>query len=344
MRSGERAIRRRAAALLLAVAGAAAAAAAAPPGQDAQAKLRAALKKLPWRIVYESYRDGDWDLHVVAADGSGGANLTKNPAAHELFPHASPDGTKVCFVVDKGAGREKVRSVCWMNADGTGRTVIADHAREPCWGPDGRTVLYARDEYTRFTYNSYGTKGLSFYDVATGRHRPHANAALLHLCYLCWSPKGRWIFATVHGGMGFRHGDVAIEAGGKGVFRLKAIGGCRIDVSRDGTKVLWNASDRAIVAGDLDLSAAPPKVTNVRTVVRCDKDHKVYHGDFSPDGRHVAFSFGPNGSQHVGIVARGWRICVADAAKENVYVPVTREGVSNKEPDWLPAPAKGARK
>ena len=48
----------------------------------------------------------------------------------------------------------------------------------------------------------------------------------------------------------------------------------------------------------------------------------------TPDGKYIAFSYGPNGQQHVGRVARAWHTCVADAAETNVWVPLTTAGDS----------------
>ena len=53
-------------------------------------------------------------------------------------------------------------------------------------------------------------------DVRTGQTREHVNPKLHHLYTLNWSPDGKWFVATVHGGMGFRHTILAIEADGFG--------------------------------------------------------------------------------------------------------------------------------
>ena len=39
---------------------------------------------------------------------------------------------------------KEVRNVYYMNIDGTGRTKVADNARQPCWGPDGKTIAYTQ--------------------------------------------------------------------------------------------------------------------------------------------------------------------------------------------------------
>ena len=99
----------------------------------------------------------------------------------ELYPHASPDGSKVCFVVDEDRGRKKVRNVYFINIDETGRVKVADNARQPCWGPDSKTIAYLKGEFARYTIKDYATKGIFFYDIGTRKHREHQNKSLYHL-------------------------------------------------------------------------------------------------------------------------------------------------------------------
>ncbi len=92
---------------------------------------------------------------------------------------------------------------------------------------------------------------------------------------------------------------------------------------------------------DVDLTGPKPKVTGPRDVVKSPKPMMIYHFDWSPDGKYLAFTRGPAkkalGSQAaiVGAKAEGWEICVADAAKTNRWVAITSDGNSNKEPDWV---------
>ena len=304
------------------------------------------LEKIPFRVIYETYRrtDGElnWELYMINADGSFMINLTQTPDLDEMYPHVSPDGAKVCFVVDEGIGGAKVRSVYYMNIDGTGRVKVADHARQPCWSFDSKSIAYLTAEYERYTTREYATSELMIYDLQTRLHRQHPNKELHHLYALCWSPYGDWFVAAVHGGMGDSDTILAFEARGTRVFDLKRWGvkGCRPDFSLDGTKMTWGETDWNLCVGDIDLTGPEPRVSNIRDIVRCSRRHKIYHVDFSTDGRYIAFSFGPSrGGQQVGGMAKGWDICVTDLTGK--WVKVTTDGNHNKEPDWVPIPAAG---
>jgi len=299
------------------------------------------LDEVHHKIVYETYRDNNWELVMVNADGSDPINLTNTPDVNELYPHASPDGSKLCFVVDEGEGESKVRNVYYMNIDGTGRIKVADNARQPCWSPDGSKIAYLKGEFDKFSYLDYATKGIVIYDLKTQKHTQHPNEKLHHLYNICWSPDGNWFVATVHGGMGYDHAILAIEANGMGVFNL-GIGGCRPEINPDGKKIAWGRSDWELSVGDLDLSLPEPKVTNRRDVVASPEPIKIYHIDWSPDGKLFTFSRGPKGKgmghapEIVGIKAKEWNICVSDGTDPKKWTTITTDGQSNKEPDWVP--------
>ncbi len=305
----------------------------------------AEAKALPYKIVFESFRDNNWDLFIANPDGTEAVNLTRTPDVDDLYPHVSPDGTLVCFSVDSGKGDAKVRSLYYMRIDGSERTLVGHNLHQACWSPDGKTIAYLKGEQERFTYTDYATKGLFFYDLATKTHRAHPNNDLFHLYNICWSPDGKWFAATVHAGMGFKHAILAIEADGMRVVDLK-IGGCRPDFSPDGKKLAWGVSDFALCIADLDFSGPEPKLVHQREVASAKEPVEVYHVDWSPDGKYIAFSRGPHSkrmgeaAEIVGLRADGWDICVADASKVNRWAPITTGGASNKEPDWAP---KGAR-
>ncbi len=301
------------------------------------------LREIPFKIVYETYRitggRKNWELYLMNADGSEQVNLTNTAELDEMYPHVSPDGTKICFVVDEGIGRIKVRSVYYMNTDGTGRIKVAENARQPCWSFDSKSIAYLKGEYERYSTREYATSELLIYDLQTGLHRQHPNTSLHHIYAICWSPYGRWFACAVHGGMLFSDAILAFDAYGTRVFDLKKWGvkGCRPDFSPDGTMIAWGETDWNLCIGNIDLNSSEPRVTNIRQVVKCAHEYKVYHVDFSPDGCYITFSYGPfEGRQQVGGEAEGWNICVGDLSGN--WVQVTADGKHNKEPDWVPIP------
>lgn len=303
--------------------------------------LKAELAGCPYKIVYETFQDGNWELFRINADGSDPVNLTRTGDVDELYPHASPDGTKICFVADERKGEDKSRNVYFMNADGTGRTLVARNARQPFWNPGGTVIAYLKGELETYNSSSVASRGLFFFDLASGEHRAHANQELSHLFGVCWTPDGNWILATIHAAMGYRHAIVAIEVHGQRVVDL-GIPGCRPEASPDGKQIAWTPTDWALRVADLDLTGPEPKVTGGRDIVVSEKPIKVYHIDWPPEGNYVAFARGPAGKrlgpapEGVGTQAPGWNICVADLRAVNRWVEVTSDGNSNKEPDWIP--------
>ncbi|MHC4432043.1 MAG: TolB family protein [Planctomycetota bacterium] len=303
------------------------------------------LQDIKCKIVYETFRQTNgkenWELYLINADGSNPVNLTNSPDSDEMYPHASPDGTKICCVADEMVGGRKVRNVYSMKVDGTGRVKVADNARQPCWGPESKTIAYLPAEFKPYTIKDYATKGLVFYDVETRGHREHPNKKLHHLYNISWSPDGKWFLATVHGGMGFKHAILAFEADGTTVYDLTKFGvtGCRPEFSSDGKRMTWGLTDWDLCTADIDFASGEPQVTNVRCVVKCQKEYEVYHTDFSPKGRYLTFSHGLKAVEMVGGKAPGWNICVTDLTGK--WVVITDDGNHNKEPDWVPCHQSG---
>ena len=329
-----------------------------PPADAADpAPLRARLKASPFKIAYESYADGNWDIFVMNADGSQPVNLTKTPDLNEHYPQVSPDGTRICFVADKGEGREAIRSLYVMDVDGQHRQKIADYAREPFWSPDSKVIGFLDQEYPKFNVIDYYTKGMNFYELAAGTIAPHPNYTNLHHLYnpnFC--ANGKWIVSTLHAGIGYDHAILLIEAHGNKIINLN-IPGCRPRFSPDGKQVAWGASDNEIAVAPIDTDADEPKVGEWRVRIK-DATNKIYHVRWSPDGRFLSFSRGPDGEGDVskagtfqaaceimGVYAPGWNIAAVSAgeagtidlnqANEADFTMLTTNGLSNKESAWF---------
>lgn len=320
--------------------------------------LRARLKELPFKLAYESYVNDNWEIFVMNADGSEPVNLTDTPDAHELYPQVSPDGTRICFVVDHGEGRDTIRSVWVMDLDGQNRRKVADYARQPFWSPDSRVIGYLPQEYPKFNVIDFYTKGISFYDLTTGKSEPHPNSAQLHHLYNPnFSSNGKWIVSTVHAGMGVDHGILLIEAHGSKIINLK-IPGCRPCLSPDGRQIAWGPGDYELAVAPIDLDAENPTVGEWRLRIKSREKLKIYHIDWSPDSRFLSFSRGPDGEgdltkpgtyhsacEIVGVYAPGWNIYAVTAERDGVidldtateadFAVLTTNGNSNKESAWF---------
>lgn len=316
------------------------------------------LKAESYAIAFETYVDDNWEIFVSNNDGSAPVNLTKTATVHEHFPQVSPDGTKICFSVDEGEGREAVRSLWIMDIDGQNRKKLVDNAREHFWSPDGKRVGFLPQEFPKFNVIDYYTKGMSFYDLATGTVTPHPNSEKIHHIYNpCFAPNGKWIVATVHAGMGVAHGTVLLEANGPKIIRL-GIPGCRPCISPNNKSLAWGSGDHEISVADIDFDSDEPRIAKPRMQIR-DAVAEIYHVDWSPDGRYLSFSRGHASKgdptkkgtflaacEIIGVFAPGWDIFVVASdhsgvldlktAPEAEVVQVTRNGSSNKESEWLP--------
>jgi TolB protein len=83
------------------------------------------------QIVFASSRDGNGEIYMINADGSGLTRLTNNPAT-DLYPAWSTDRKQIAFMSDRDGNSE----IYIMNADGTGVTRLTDNPardRFPDW-------------------------------------------------------------------------------------------------------------------------------------------------------------------------------------------------------------------
>lgn len=100
------------------------------------------------KIAFVSQRDGNSELYVMNADGSGQTRLTNN-ADRDDYPTWSPDGRRIAFIRQNALGW----SINLMNADGTNQvqlttilfTTIQTFPRERfgmAWSPDGTKIVF----------------------------------------------------------------------------------------------------------------------------------------------------------------------------------------------------------
>jgi CSLREA domain-containing protein len=135
------------------------------------------------KIAFTSDRDGNSEIYVMNADGSGQTRLTNN-SVRDDYPTWSPDGSKIAFIRQNGS----VLSINLMNADGTNQTelttfTIGSTQSYPyerfgmSWSPDGTKIAF-QDSTDIFTINIDGSNRINLTNGQFFNYEPS------------WSPDG----------------------------------------------------------------------------------------------------------------------------------------------------------
>ena len=112
------------------------------PGVAGQAS--AAFAGQNGKIVFQSNRDGDFEIFIMSRNGQGVKQLTHNSAT-DSGPAFSPDGKRIVFASNRDGDFE----IYTMNAaDGSGVTRITDNPADdfdPVFAPDGQRIVFVSD-------------------------------------------------------------------------------------------------------------------------------------------------------------------------------------------------------
>ena len=107
------------------------------------------------RIAFASSRDGDSEIYVMNADGTGELNLTNNVSL-DKNPSWSPNGGKIAFASDRDGDLE----IYLMNVDGTEQENLtrSPGAEDdlPTWSPNSEGIAYASKGRPRSSQEGLG--------------------------------------------------------------------------------------------------------------------------------------------------------------------------------------------
>ncbi len=264
----------------------------------------------PFLIAFHSDRDGDDEIYVMNADGTGVVQLTSNSAG-DWFPAWSPDGGRIAFHSTRDGDDE----IYVMNADGTGVVQLTSNSagdRSPAWSPDGGRIAFASDrdgDREIYVMNADGTGVVQL----TSNSASDDDAR--------WSPDGgRIAFASD------RDGDREIyvmNADGTGAVQLthnSASDGIP-NWSPDSSRFTFNSyrvgNDGEIYVMNADGTGAVPLT-----------DNRNYDGGsiWSPDGGRIAFASDRDGDREIYVMN----------ADGTGVVQLTSNSARDEFPNWSP--------
>ena len=272
------------------------------------------------KIAFTSDRDGNSEIYLMNADGTGQTRLTNSPDSED-YPTWSPDGSKIAFVKQNGG----VFSINLINANGTNQTeltrIIPWNTSLPSqlfsmsWSPDGAKIAF-QDSTDIFTINVDGSNRVNLTNGQFINYGPS------------WSPDGsRIAFARSPYSHGYYPNVCTMNADGSNVRQIASCQGYCATYAPD-----WSPDSGRIAFtfnGDSDYDAytialVNPDETNLQHII----SGGVEHPKWSPDGtKIVSYSGG-----YSNIPSQIWVINRNGSGQTQL----TNASSNNFHPDWQP--------
>src|SRR5438046_702702 len=258
------------------------------------------------KITFQSNRNGNFDIFVMNADGSGVTQLTSHPF-DEYLPLFSPDGSRIAF-----ARCLVTCDIVLINADGSGARTILNDGFPGAWSPDGNRIALGGAAGT-------GIEGIYVVNVdGSGLVR------VLDPDFITdWSPDGRQRI-IVSG----RDGDLELYAtplDGSLVTKLTdntADDNAGTGWSPDGSSIVFNSNRGGAGQDVYVMNADGSGVTQLTPNDGFDDDGPVW----PPDASQIAFESNRAGDEH---------IIVMNVDGSDVRQLTFDPGVINTGPHWI---------
>ena len=268
------------------------------------------MSQLEGKIVFQSDRDGNWNIFEIDLESKDLVRLTDNRADDE-YPVYSPEGQKIAFK----SNRTGKWQVFLMDRNGSNQEqlTLSDFPNyDPAWFPDGRRIAFTSDR----------GEGERIYliDIDT-REEKLLVEVNFRSGLSSFSPNGKHLLFT---GNELGWNVYRVDLNSKVVERITSRGGaCRPDWSPDGGTVAY-VSNRSDNIGDIWLMN---KEGGNQIRLTFTAELSDYYPAWSPDGKWIAYASSPNGREG------NWDLYVISASGED-RCRLTFDKSKNKFPDW----------
>ena len=267
------------------------------------------------KIAFVSDRDGNAEIYLMNADGSGQTRLTNN-SVRDDYPTWSPDGRTIAFVRQNSG----TYSINLMNADGTNvrqiPTLNTTSVRSLSWSPDGAKIAFGYQSNI-YTVNIDGSNRVNLTNDGQNFYYDPS-----------WSPDGTRISFICGESPSYGTNVCSMKTDGSDLKLLTSYlhgfdNGGSPDYSPDGGQVAFNVYlDDYAYYGIALINSDGTNPQSISTGDRC------FSPKWSPDGTKFVFSKAGDPENIVQI----WTIN-KDASG---MTQLTNTSTNNFSPDWQP--------
>lgn len=248
-------------------------------------QLKPALSLVPWSsLVYQSYRDNNWEIYFADESFSSPIRLT-NDNKSDIHPSLNRGTSRIAFASNRDGDYE----IFTMNTDGTGLIQLTLNSGDdvnPQWSPDG----------TRIAFESYRDGQAEIYVMnANGSSQTRMTLSADYDASPSWSPDSSKLAFTSRRTGGYRIYTINIDGSGLVQVSIQPYS-LHPAWSPDGKQIAFDAD--ADGDGWQDLWLMNSDGSDQRIIYNPAGQKDALARSWSPDGRYVAFteiSFVQNG-------------------------------------------------
>ena len=270
---------------------------------------------LKGELLFQSDREGPTRLFVLDLATGATRRVGTTGDWFDEEPRWSPDGKRIAFGSTRG--QKGNIDIFVMDADGSNAIRMTNHAapeQGPVWAADGQSLYFTGERDGR---------GEIYRVWLADKRVDRITAGIDRAIMPATSPDGRYLAYAAQTIMNFQ---IMLRDLTTGTTQQVSSGGgsCRPSFSPDSKELAF-----------VKIAQEPSRLEAVREtggrILLEDKRLWSYYPDYSPDGRHLAFSVSPEHHQ-----GEDWDLAIMDLQKPGQFTRLTVGPGNDRVPDWRP--------